>query len=143
MKRRVALASLMAAWAIPQFAVTAQEHTSTRDGVYTGRQAARGESSYKMACASCHGPTLQGKGAQMPPLAGPDFVMNWNGQTIGELFERIQSSMPADRPGTLTRDENADIVAFILKSNKLPAGNNDLPSDADALKRIQFDAPKE
>jgi mono/diheme cytochrome c family protein len=121
----------------------AQDHASTRDGVYTERQAARGESSYKMACASCHGPALQGKGAQMPQLAGPDFVMNWNGQTVGELFERIQSSMPADRPGTLARSENADIVAFLLKSNNLPAGKDDLPSDADALKRIQFDAPKE
>jgi cytochrome c len=142
-RHRLAVASLLAASAIPQFAVLAQEHVSTRDGVYSERQAVRGESSYKMACASCHGPALQGKGAQMPPLAGADFVMNWNGQTIGELFERIQSSMPADRPGTLARSENADIVAFILKSNKLPAGKNDLPSDADALKRIQFDAPKE
>jgi cytochrome c len=142
-RHRLAVASFLAAWCSPQFAVRAQEHTSTRDGVYSERQAARGESSYKMACASCHGPTLQGKGAQMPPLAGPDFVMNWNGQTIGELFERIQSSMPADRPGTLSRGENADILAFILKSNKLPAGNNDLPGEADALKKIQFDAPKE
>ena len=38
---------------------------------------------------------------------------------------------------------NADIVAYILKANKLPAGKNELPSDAEALKRIQFEAAKE
>ena len=69
--------------------------------------------------------------------------MNWTGQTLDDLFERIQTSMPADHPGTLSRAANADIVAYILKANKLPAGKNELPSDAEALKRIQFEAAKE
>jgi hypothetical protein len=51
--------------------------------------------------------------------------------------------MPADHPGTLSRPENADILAYILQVNKLPAGTRDLPSDAETLKRIRFEAPKE
>jgi mono/diheme cytochrome c family protein len=116
---------------------------STRDGVYTGPQAGRGQASYKKSCASCHADSLMGSGAATPPLAGPDFTMNWVGQTVDDLFERIQTSMPADHPGTLSRPENADILAYILQVNKLPAGTRDLPSDAETLKRIRFEAPKE
>jgi mono/diheme cytochrome c family protein len=116
--------------------------SSTRDGVYSDSQAARGEASYKKACASCHRETLAGSGAVNPPLAGSDFTGHWNGQTLDDLFERIQTTMPGDRPGTLSRDDTAAILAYILKVNKLPAGKNDLPTDAGALKQIQFEAAK-
>jgi S-disulfanyl-L-cysteine oxidoreductase SoxD len=116
---------------------------STRDGVYSEAQASRGEASYKAACASCHGATLAGSGAATPALAGPDFTMKWTGQTMDDLFEKVQDSMPADRPGKLSRAENADIVAYILKFNKLPAGKADLPSDEAALKQIRFEAAKQ
>jgi S-disulfanyl-L-cysteine oxidoreductase SoxD len=133
--RSLPLAALLAG-------LVAQDRASTRDGIYTDRQAVRGQASYKKACASCHGETLEGAGAATPPLAGQDFTMNWTGQTVDDLFERIQTSMPADRPGKLSRSENADILGYILKVNKLPSGNSDLPSDAEALKRIQFEAAK-
>jgi S-disulfanyl-L-cysteine oxidoreductase SoxD len=132
---------LLVVWTA-QFRARAQGHPSTRDGVYTETQATRGQASYKKACASCHTETLEGSGAAIPPLAGEDFTMNWTGQTVDDLFERIQTSMPADRPGTLSRTENADILAYILKVNKLPAGQNELPGDAEALKPIQFEAAK-
>ena len=121
----------------------AQQPASTRDGVYSEAQASRGEASYKAACASCHGAALAVSVAATPPLAGPDFTMKWAGQTMDDLFKRIQESMPADRPGKLSRAENADIVAYILKVNKQPAGTTDLPSDAAALKQIRFEAAKE
>jgi mono/diheme cytochrome c family protein len=114
--------------------------TSTRAGVYSADQAKQGESSYKKNCASCHGADLDGVG-QAPPLAGEDFTSHWNGQTVDDLFEKIQSTMPADRPGALERAENADIVAYILSFNKFPAAASKLPSDADALKQIRFEAP--
>ncbi|HTX38139.1 MAG TPA: cytochrome c [Bryobacteraceae bacterium] len=136
-------AGLVAALGLGQWLVRAQEHASTRDGVYTESQASRGQASYKTACASCHGETLEGSGAATPPLVGPDFTMNWTGQTLDDLFERIQTTMPGDHPGKLSREENAGILAYILKVNKLPAGQTDLPTSADALKQIQFEAPKE
>lgn len=81
---------------------------SVWDGVYTGQQAARGEAAYREACMSCHGEKLEGRG-QTPPLVGSDFTSNWNGMSVGDLFEKIQVSMPADRPGQLTKDQNAGI----------------------------------
>ena len=70
--------------------------------------AARGEAAYRETCASCHGEKLQGTG-QSPPLTGKDFISNWNGMTVGDLFEKMQDSMPADRPGQLSGTENAGI----------------------------------
>jgi mono/diheme cytochrome c family protein len=133
-----ALATLVLA----AFSICAQGRRSTRDGVYSDGQAARGQASYKTSCASCHGETLAGSGAQNPALTGQDFTANWTGQTLDDLFEKIQTSMPADRPGSLSRGTNADIVAYILKVNGFPAGKNELPSDAVALKQIQFEAAK-
>ena len=141
MKQSAALTAL-ATLILTVFLVRAQGHSSTRDGIYNEAQAARGQASYQVSCASCHGAALKGSGAQNPPLAGPDFTANWTGQTLNDLFEKIQTSMPADRPGTLPRGTNADILAYILKANKFPAGKNELPSAAEALKQIQFDAPK-
>ncbi len=59
--------------------------------------------------------------------------------SVGDLFEKIQVSMPADRPGQLTKDQNAGILAYILKSNKFPAGAKDLPASADAVRNIRFE----
>lgn len=123
--------------------LSAQDQTprSVWDGIYTPAQAMRGEAGYREACQSCHGATLDGSG-QMPPLAGSEFTMNWNGMTVGDLFEKIQTSMPADRPGQLSKEQNAAILAYILNFNKFPAGHNDLPANADALKGIRFDSRK-
>lgn len=114
---------------------------SVWDGIYTDPQAARGEAGYREACASCHGQNLDGRG-QIPPLAGSDFTANWNGMTVGDLFEKIQDSMPADRPGELTKEQNARILAYILKFNRFPAGSMELPDSLDALRRIRFDAER-
>ena len=117
-----------------------QTHASTRDGVYTAQQAERGRTSYNKACASCHSANLDGVG-QTPPLAGPDFTAHWSGQPVDELFEKIQTTMPADHPGRISRAENADVLAYMLKVNKFPPGEGQLPSDAEGLKQIQFDDP--
>ncbi len=114
---------------------------SVWDGIYTDAQAARGEAGYREACASCHGEKLDGRG-QIPPLAGSDFTSNWNGMTVGDLFEKIQTSMPADRPGQLSKEQNASVLAYILKFNKFPTGGQELPDNADALMGIRFDADK-
>ncbi|HEV2200814.1 MAG TPA: cytochrome c [Bryobacteraceae bacterium] len=114
---------------------------SVQDGIYTDRQAARGEADFRDACASCHGQKLEGRG-QIPPLAGSDFISNWNGMTVGDLFEKIQVSMPADRPGQFSKEQNAGILAYILKFNQFPAGTRELPADAEALRGIRFEADK-
>jgi mono/diheme cytochrome c family protein len=119
----------------------AQQPASVWDGVYTREQSDRGKAMYNKQCASCHGSTLDGSGAA-PPLAGADFQGNWNGQTTDDLFEKIQTSMPADEPGRLSRGQNAEILAFLFASNGFPAGSSELPTEAAALAKIRFEQAK-
>jgi mono/diheme cytochrome c family protein len=120
----------------------AQDATrSVWDGVYTEEQAGRGQGLYNQHCASCHADTLMG-GEMSPPLTGGDFLSNWNGLTLGDLFERIRTTMPQTKPGKLSREVNADITAYILSVNKFPAGKTELPHSAEFLKEIRIESEK-
>jgi hypothetical protein len=81
-------------------------------------------------------------GEMAPALAGGEFMAGWDGLTVGDLFERIRISMPQNAPGTLSGQQNADILAFMLASNKFPAGSAELAKDAMILKNIKFEAKK-
>src|SRR5216110_1576945 len=114
---------------------------SVWEGVYTEEQAKRGGPMYSEFCASCHGPELMG-GEMAPPLASGDFISGWDGLTIGDLFERIRISMPQNAPGSLSGQQNADILSFILSANKFPAGTTEMPTQGMMLKAIKFEAKK-
>ncbi len=116
---------------------SAQSPRSVWDGVYTAEQSARGESLFTQACARCHGPDLTG-GDEVPPLSGSLFLSNWNGLTLGDLLERIRVSMPPGDPNQLSRQQKADILAYLLFFNKFPPGDAQLARDSEALKQIQF-----
>ena len=122
--------------------VRAQEMTkSVWDGIYTQAQADRGKQLYSDACASCHGPELTG-GEMAPPLVGGDFQSDWNGLSLGDLFERMRISMPQNAPGSLSAQQNADVLAFMLAQNKFPAGSAEMPKEAMILKSIKFESKK-
>jgi len=114
---------------------------SVWDGVYTQEQAERGHSLYNEHCTSCHGDALAG-GEVAPPLAGGDFLANWNGLTVGDLFERIRRSMPQNDPGRLSRQQDADVLTYILSFNKFPAGKTELAHNTELLKQIRIEATK-
>jgi mono/diheme cytochrome c family protein len=115
----------------------AQTTRTVWDGVYTEEQSKRGAAAYAKECGSCHGAQLTG-GESAPPLAGDGFMSNWTGQTAGDLFERIRQSMPLDDPGRLSRQQDADIVAFLFKANGFPAGKTELDKQTEALKLIKI-----
>ncbi len=121
--------------------VLAQTSRSVWDGVYTAEQAKRGATLYANECASCHGAALNG-GESAPPLTGGEFFSNWDGLTVGDLFERIRVSMPADNPGKLTREQDADILAFMLNMNQFPEGSIELDHRTELLKQIRLEATK-
>lgn len=114
---------------------------SVWDGAYTDEQAKRGEAIYYQRCGACHGPELEG-GDMTPALTGGVFTSTWNDLSVGDLFERVCISMPLDRPGTLSRQQSADVIAFILKANRWPAGATELPRELAALKEIRIEAVK-
>ena len=66
----------------------------------------------------------------------------WSGRTAAELFEKIQTTMPADRAGTLKPQQSADLVAYIFKFNDYPAGAADLASEMPALQQIKITSKK-
>jgi mono/diheme cytochrome c family protein len=136
---------VLAALASPVWLLRAQapeaESRSVWDGVYTEDQAKRGEAIYRKECAACHGATLTG-GESAPPLTGGPFLANWNGLTMGDLFDRIRKTMPQTNPGRLTRQQDADILAFMLSVNKFPAGKTELYRQSEMLKEIRFESAK-
>ena len=136
-------AATLAAAGIVQAGETpaAQTTTSVLDGAYTEAQATRGETIYFENCAACHGSALEG-GDMTPGLTGAVFLANWNDLTLGDLSERIRTSMPLDRPGKLSRQQTADVIAFVLKSNRWPPGERDLPADTPSQKQIKIQPPR-
>jgi hypothetical protein len=81
-------------------------------------------------------------GEEAPPLSGGAFLSNWNGLTLGDLFERMRKTMPADKPGHLSAEDNADILARMLAANRFPEGKTELSSQAGLLKQIKLEAAK-
>jgi cytochrome c len=107
------------------------------EAVYSDAQAKKGETAYSQYCAKCHGPDLMGADVA-PPLTGVEFTSGWNDLTVGDLFERLRITMPADKPGSVSAQDNADIVAFMLFKNGFPAGTADLPAQAEVLRGIKI-----
>jgi len=133
-------AAFIALLYLPTYAQDTQR--TVWDGVYNDAQARRGEAVFLEACSNCHGRSLEG--ADMTPaLTGGAFMANWDGLTVGDLFDRIRISMPADRPGSLSRQEDVDVVAYILRFNEFPSGKEELPREVQILKQILFKASRQ
>jgi mono/diheme cytochrome c family protein len=140
---RIASTILVALIAAGPGAASAQAPKTQWDGVYSDQQSRRGAALYAEHCVSCHGEDLSGGGVESAPaLSGTKFLTRWEEQTLGDFFERTVRSMPQDAPGSLTRDQHADILAFILARNDFPAGTTDLSSRADVLTAIKIAARK-
>jgi mono/diheme cytochrome c family protein len=104
---------------------------STRSGVYTTEQAARGQDIYAGMCISCH--------AGMGNHTGPVFRARWGGHDLLEMYRFISENMPKNDPGTLSPDEYTSVMAFLLQLNAMPAGPRPLLADTTALKAIILD----
>ena len=110
---------------------------SVWDSVFTLVQAGRGESTFRATCSNCHGDSLMGIN-DAPPLRGPDFMKNWDGNTLSKLFNRINNDMPSDNPGSLSKQQVADVEAYLLKWNAFPPGSKELPAATESLTTIKI-----
>src|SRR3954470_16736965 len=114
---------------IPSTRLAAQSRT-TRMGVYSAEQAARGEDVYAGMCKSCHAAASH---------TGVAFQKSWDGRSLLELFGYISTKMPKNEPGSLAPEEYADVLAYLLKLNEMPEGAVELPADTTVLGAIRID----
>lgn len=106
---------------------------TTSSGVYTSGQASRGEQTYMSICVACH-PT--------GTYTAPAFREKWNGAPLSDLFGLISHTMPKQEPASLTPEEYADVVAYLLKINGAPTGKQELPPDEKVMKKIRISMPR-
>jgi len=111
----------------------APEH-STLSGVYTAEQATRGRNVFLGSCKSCHAPESH---------VGPNFTKLWVGKPLLELFKYVSESMPENDPGSLAPETNADVVAYLLQLNAMPAGKTELPAERATLREIRVEAKEQ
>jgi mono/diheme cytochrome c family protein len=106
---------------------------TTLQGVYSSAQALRGQKTYESICLSCH------------PLAsqtGSAFSKQWRGKPLADLYGFVAESMPKNDPGSLAPREIAQVVAYLLKINGMPAGTAELPANEGALGTIRIEIPR-
>lgn len=127
-------ASRVSAEAVPQ---SEKAGPTVWNGVYTGAQAKRGRAAYEQQCSFCHLSDLRGQGFA-PPLIEDPFLQRWGDGNLGDLFTIVKLTMPQDKPASLGDREYADIVAYLLKANQYPEGQQELAPDPTALKEVTF-----
>ena len=106
---------------------------STLAGVFSAAQAEGGQAIYESTClGGCH---------SLSSHRGVAFRQRWAGHPVFELYQLISDEMPKDDPGSLSSEQSLQLVAYLLKQNGLPAGNDRLPADAGTLKTIKIELP--
>jgi mono/diheme cytochrome c family protein len=102
---------------------------SSLTGVYSQAQARNGAETYRRYCASCH---------TVASHSGEAFKSTWEGRSAMELFDYLRTTMPDDNPGRLSRGKYAEIVAYLLQLNGMPAGAGTLSTDPRKLQQIRI-----
>ena len=124
---RGALLTGLVLTALPACA-TGQPAPASNQVSYTTAQAEAGAQAYaSSACAACHMPDLSG--GEGPPLTGPSFVANWGAGPVSSLFQFIKENMPATAPGSLSDQTYVELVAYLLSTSGVPAGETALTMD--------------
>ena len=100
-------------------------------GFFSAEQAQRGRESYREACGECH---------TLSEFRGTDFEWTWRRQTAWNLFSEVSSTMPEDKPGQLSPETYADIVAYLLNLNDYQVGSVELSPSQEALSAIPLGA---
>lgn len=130
----------LTAVAVAAVGATQAPPRSAKDGVYAVAQANRGKTLYDDQCLACHG-AMTSFTPDLAPLLG-DYVFQaaWKNRSLAQLFDRIRDTMPQTKPRTLSPEQTAELIAYILSANQLPAGEVPLAHDVEALKQIRMDA---
>jgi S-disulfanyl-L-cysteine oxidoreductase SoxD len=106
---------------------------TTLSGVYTAEQADRGRDVYMGSCKSCHSPASH---------TGATFNKWWRGKQLSDLYGFVATRMPKNDPGSLSAEDAADVVAYLLKMNAMPVGKGELVPDLDSLKHFRIETKR-
>ena len=113
--------------------------SSGGSALYTEQQAKDGKQVFDTSCASCHGTNLLGGSA--PPVSGPAFLKKAKilGWSVADMRNLVVSAMPASNPGSLSPQQYADVLAYLLAVDCYPPGDKSFPTDATpALKQTEL-----
>ncbi len=129
--------SAILAWSFVPIAGTLAQSGAAGD--YTKAQATAGKDAFDKTCAVCHGDHLQG--GVGPALAGDQFLSVSQFQKISaEYFYNFMSThMPLTDPGSLTKQQYLDIMAYMLEVNGYPAGSHELTDNKEELEAIKIE----
>lgn len=104
-------------------------------GSFTDAQASDGATVYSGKCAQCHGTNLQGQSG--PSLTGPRFAKSLVAYgTAEQMYDFIAKQMPANAPGSLSKDQYFSVTAYLLQQNGYPSGTH--PLDATTLPGVNL-----
>jgi len=132
--------AIVAVMAVHEPDAAAQSKT-VWDGVYTQQQATRGSASFAANCTRCHSVEPND---DRRLLVGKAFWQSFRESTVDRLLDYVSKNMPNGAGGSLNSDTYADLVAFILSRNDLPAGAAELTKDsAKGVQIIAKDGPGE
>lgn len=122
------------------------------DGFYTEEQARRGRALFLGNCARCHTtsrPTeaelktprgvALGQERRLWSLVGEGLPQRWG--RVSTVFLKASKAMPADAPRPLPPQDSADIVAYILQANGVPAGRDPLTPDLGVMRNMTLNEP--
>ncbi len=140
-KRLAAIGVAAAMWTAAFITVSAQQQPAAGekkvwDGVFTSAQAARGKAPFEQSCARCHNVELAGS-QRGPALKGNVFWSKYENDTLAALYQYLRDNMPQDGPSLVADNVKADILAYIMSANGMPAGNDELTADLRALEGIK------
>ena len=91
---------------------------TTKDGAFTAEQAERGKAVYDKSCVNCHQADFY-----------RERLARWQNKPVGDLFESVSTTMPADNVGGLLTSEYVDVLAYIFSVTGSPAGTEELTTD--------------
>lgn len=104
---------------------------STNDGVFTAAQVDTGKTTFKAKCSDCHETSYFEEA----------LLDQWTGKPLSALYEMLVSNMPANKPGSLSDQEYADVMSLLLQLNGVQPGSTVLVGGKEAMATIRFDRP--
>jgi mono/diheme cytochrome c family protein len=158
--REVLRRQFLTVGASPIRANTDSDGATGKEGYYSASQALRGRAFFQGSCSLCHtvdAAARTGESFDMPlasqvsvtkapdglqagalrlkfNLAGPQFQDRW--RTVGDLYSKVSTAMPAYDADGLNPETYAAIVAYLLQGNGLPAGSEALGTDVAVLNNM-------